>query len=247
MTELIKNFFIKDGYSCNLEAKTFDIDLSDQYWTEERVEKADISYYQYDVYLLASKIALEKRLKVGMDLGCGPATKAKQILSIVLDKIVLVDQPSCEKIAKKLLPDAKFIGINLENCDQLLDLDQKNEMMDLIICADVLEHLFNPYVCLKLIHKYLKPSGIVIFSTPNRDVLRGQKCMRSPHPSHVREWNKPELRDLLEYSRFNILEHLDFPPKRLSRIEQFVRFFLHYIVPLPRWNSCQVAVCSKKF
>jgi hypothetical protein len=113
----------------------------------------------------------------------------------------------------------------------------------MVICSDVLEHLYNPLPCLKLTHNIVKQSGLVIFSTPERDVLRGKDCISSPHPSHVREWNKSEFRELLEYSGFEVLQHIKLPPNRLSSIENIAYKCLHHITPLSRWRACQAAVC----
>lgn len=233
------NFFIKEGYVSNLAAQTLDTEPSDQYWTSERIEYS--FRYQHHVYLLAARLAARNQYRIGMDLGCGPGTKAARILSKALPEIILVDQPSSAILADRSLPDARFIGTDLETCE--VDLD---EQMDLIICADVVEHLFDPLPCISFARDNLKPAGMAVFSTPERDIFRGPNCMSSPHPAHVREWNFAEFRALLEHSGFQIVKHLTLPMERLSPLEEFARLSFHRILRLPRWHSGQVAVCIRR-
>lgn len=238
MSNLKENFFCKEGYIVNDEARTLDFSESDVYWTQERIDAS--SRYQYHVYKLAAKIAKQFEYSSGMDLGCGPGTKAKSFLSKALKDVTLVDQPSSAVLARAILPQAVFVGTNLENCVAILD-----RKFDLIVCADVLEHLYNPLPCLTFAYNHLAPLGTVIFSTPERDVLRGKNCTYSPHPSHVREWNCTEFKDLLEYSGFEIIQQMCLPAGKLSRIVAPFRTILNPLLHPTSWNSCQVAVCKK--
>lgn len=232
------NFFIKQGYVFNQAAKTLDTGPADQYWTSERIEYA--ARYQHHVYLLAARIATRRHYRVGMDLGCGPGTKAARILQESLAEIILVDQPSSAALAESSLPGARFIGTNLERCEVVLE-----EPVDLIVCADVVEHLFDPMPCIRFARDSLKASGLAVFSTPERDILRGADCMMSPHSAHVREWNTGEFRALLEHSGFRIVGHLTLPGQRLSPLEEVARLSLGRMLGLARWHSCQVAVCAR--
>lgn len=60
------------------------------------------------------------------------------------------------------LIDRLIIG-NIEN----IELDLPENYFDVIICGDVLEHLVDPWATLNKLHKYLKPSGVIIISVPN--------------------------------------------------------------------------------
>lgn len=241
MSNIRQNFFCKKGYTINDKAKTLDLSESDVYWTQERIDASLQNQYQYYVYRLAAKIARQRKFSSGMDLGSGPGTKTKSFLCNVLNDIILVDQPSTEKVARMLLPDVEFFGTNLEECNTYL-----NRKFDLIVCADVLEHLFNPLPCLKFALNHLTPTGVVIFSTPERDILRGTDCMNSPHPSHVREWNSKEFYDLLSFAGFEVLQQKFFPMEKLKKSDEFLRIFLHHFFFKPRWSSCQIAICSQK-
>lgn len=66
----------------------------------------------------------------------------------------------------------KFIIGNIET----LDLDLEESYFDVIICADVLEHLVEPRQVIKKLSKYLKKDGVFISSIPN---IRHYTAMRS--------------------------------------------------------------------
>jgi predicted TPR repeat methyltransferase len=229
------NFFIKAGYKINENAKTFETEFVGEYWTKERIETA--SDFQYDVYLLAQRLIIKHDFKSGIDLGCGPATKAKKLLSPILNEIIFIDQPNCESIVNLTITGSKFHGVDLENIS--LDLGKK---FDLIVCADVLEHLNNP---IPTIH-FLNLKGIAIFSTPERDILRGPNCNVSPHQAHVREWNSKEFKTLLEYSGLHVARQLLLPARKLSKKEIIQRWLSKGFNKKPEWYSCQVALCKVK-
>lgn len=232
------NFFIKSGYRCNENALTYEAEDTDKFWTDERLQTS--SKFQYYVYLLAAKLAKKNGFKRAIDIGCGPATKTKSILAPVINEIVLIDQPNCEVLTKNIFPQAHFISANLEECDVKL-----SHTSDLIICADVLEHLFNPIPCLKFALDHLSQSGIAIFSTPERDILRGTDCMTSPHAAHVREWNQFEFKQLLQYSGFKVIEQKFFPAAKLSYQEEILCNLSRGLFAPSHWKSCQVAICCK--
>lgn len=55
---------------------------------------------------------------------------------------------------------------------QIIDIEKENidapfNYFDVIICADVLEHLADPWLALEKIVRYLKPGGVVVASIPN--------------------------------------------------------------------------------
>jgi len=95
-----------------------------------------------------------------LEIGCGEGNtlvelkrqgKAKFVIGI---DIVNLNQSS------KL---DKFILADIENDN----IDLPEEYFDIIICADVLEHLKDPWNALRKIRKFLKPNGILLASIPN--------------------------------------------------------------------------------
>jgi SAM-dependent methyltransferase len=233
----MNNFFIKEGYKINEAAKTFETEFVGEYWTEARIKTSSV--YQYDVYKFAGELIKKYNFQVGIDLGCGPGTKGKWFLEPNLKELILIDQPNCKAIAQKTIPNTKFIGVDLENLTLRL-----NEKVDIIICADVIEHLANPIPTIKFCLHSIKKGGYIILSTPERDVLRGEGCLESPHPAHVREWNHIEFRKLLESVGLKVIEHKLIPPKKLSAISKLGLNVFGSKRLRKDWHSCQIAVCT---
>ena len=93
-----------------------------------------------------------------------------------------------------------------------------NPGFDLIICADVIEHLSNPDSILEWVRKFSHDGTVVIFSTPNRDVLQGPDSKGPPsNPSHYREWGWDEFESYLRASGFTIMSHVPVPAKKDPR------------------------------
>lgn len=95
-----------------------------------------------------------------LEIGCGEGNtlielkrqgKAKFVVGIDI-----VDLNQSSKLDKFILADIENDNINLPE-----------EYFDIIICADVLEHLKDPWSVLKKIRKFLKPNGILLASIPN--------------------------------------------------------------------------------
>ena len=80
---------------------------------------------------------------------------------------------------------------------------------DVIIMADVIEHLNNPFEILDLIEKNLKPSGVLIVTTMNMDSLI-PKILRSKYywivPQHTYYFSNSTLKYFLEKSNLNIFK-----------------------------------------
>ena len=142
-----------------------------------------------------------------LDIGCGAGLLAKEI--------------------KKLYPDCKVTGLEAnsdlvikakESCDQVIQLDlnstdaicnsNMDSDFDLIIFADVLEHLNEPEIVLKHATKHLANNGRIIISLPNirhystfvRLFLLGSwpRNERGIHDStHVRFFTKKNIVDFV--------------------------------------------------
>jgi SAM-dependent methyltransferase len=69
-------------------------------------------------------------------------------------------------IAKKRLKKSKLLNKSIYRLG-----DFKPNSLDVIVCFDVLEHVFNLEKILASISRLLKPKGIFVFSVPNGDSL----------------------------------------------------------------------------
>ena len=232
------NYFIKSNYIVNTTI-TFN-ESPTQYWTEERIKSSH--YFQYHVYEYAGKLFKENNYKSLLDIGAGPGTKIPHFFNLPSLDLSLIDQPGMENIVSKFCPESQFYGKNLEN--GALDLGKK---FDFIICADVIEHLSNPSSLLKIIKTHLKDTGLVILSTPDRDMRRGKNNIQSPNKAHVREWNREELRRLMEAHEFKIEEHINLPLKKLNFLMLKISQKIFYeIINKANWFANQTLVLSHK-
>ncbi len=229
-------FCIKPGYRPNFTPVDRDPSAGADYWTEERIALA--SRYQYDVYRTAAALMQAREVASVLDVGSGPPVKLKSLLPAKRLAVHLVDQPETAPLAKKLLPVATFTAADLETID--LDLGRR---FDLVICADVVEHLRDPDPCLRFIRRHLAPGGVLLISTPERDILRGRDCDCCPHPAHVREWNRPEFASFLSSRCWQIVKHWNVPQQRTFAPVRLLGATLERLGRAPRWYSCQAALC----
>jgi 2-polyprenyl-3-methyl-5-hydroxy-6-metoxy-1,4-benzoquinol methylase len=145
-------------------------------------------------------------------LEVGPSTGyVTRLLKARHNKVTCIelDKESAE-IAKKFC-DRMIIG-DIESLD--LDSFLKAGQFDVILFADVLEHLRWPGSVLQRIKKYLKPDGFIVASIPNighGDVilnLMNQKFTYTPTGlldlTHLRFFTLPTVRNLFDASGYKV-------------------------------------------
>jgi SAM-dependent methyltransferase len=233
-------FFIsKTGYQCNPEL-TFDTEDREAYWNPERISRTFL--YQFEVYKQASKLYQKNNYSTVLDLGCGPPTKLHHFFAPFNGYCVLADQPNAKKLASEIFPNAKFYAVDLNTPIGCLS-DQK---FDLIICADVIEHLSRPDHLLSTIMENLNSGGKAIISSPDRDIRRGTDNLRPNNPAHVREWNKRELKEFLEVSGFEVLSQESVPIERLPSWKNWLRRKMGIFRKDPVASGGQMVVCKTR-
>jgi 2-polyprenyl-3-methyl-5-hydroxy-6-metoxy-1,4-benzoquinol methylase len=127
--------------------------------------------YQYDVALLDDRWAPAKvarmvgRKKRVLDLGAGPGSIARilkhnqdcRVTAVDIDESVLEALSSCcEHVYQCDLNDPGWIKVV-----------SGTGPFDIVIAADVLEHLYDPWAMLRSIDDVLAPDGSVVASIPN--------------------------------------------------------------------------------
>jgi SAM-dependent methyltransferase len=233
-----ERYCIRPGYRARAAQQSLDPGESARYWTPSRLALS--GQWQYYVYRLAADLVRRRGAKSVLDVGSGPGTKTRDLIAPLGVDVVLVDQPSTRAIAERTLPGARFVEADLSEID--LDLGRR---FDLVICSDVVEHLLDPDPCVGFVRAHLTPDGLALFSTPDRDHLRGPDNLESPHPEHVREWSGPEFRAYLE-SRGFVLERQEwFPARRTHPLDFALGRLLARALPR-RWASCQVALARAR-
>jgi SAM-dependent methyltransferase len=233
----VDRFCIKAGYRHNA-ARSYDREQDTGFWSAERL--ADAAAYQRPVYQLARDLLRARVGKNVLDVGSGPGTKLAELFAPICRDLVLIDHPSLRALVDQHLPDAQFVAADLDALD--VELGRR---FDLIVCADVLEHLAHPDDCARFIREHLADGGRAVLSTPERDHLRGRDCMHSPHPDHVREWNAAEFRSFLERCGLAVERQMLVPHLPLRGFERVLHRIFGPIALRRRWASCQIAVCHR--
>jgi hypothetical protein len=172
----VSKYHLPEGYNERLDPTPWDDTTFKDEWQDE-------------VYKKAKEIFVREDLKSVWDVGCGSGFKLM-----------------------KYFCDFKTIGTDLEKTVDFLNEEYpKREWTtgvptsaDMVICADVLEHLIDPDKMMQLIGS-TKPSWIVL-STPERDRRNVEPRLGPPsHWPHCREWNRAEFKAYAE-DWFRIVE-----------------------------------------
>jgi 2-polyprenyl-3-methyl-5-hydroxy-6-metoxy-1,4-benzoquinol methylase len=176
-----------------------------EYWNAQRIEAS--GRYQHHVYAWGARLVRERGLRSVVDVGCGPGTKLGMLIAPVCSDVTGLDQPSAVAVARRLGMPGMYGVVDLENGDR----ERPERTFDLVICADVIEHLLDPDPALGLLARYCHEGSMVLLSTPDRARLRGRGCMVSEKPEHVREWAAPEFRRYLVSRGWEILRARTLP------------------------------------
>lgn len=233
----MKTYCIREDYEPRTTAETF-VDDPRDYWNDTRLARS--RSYQYYVYKKAAEIVASKKDCRFADIGCGYPIKTRELILPLTEHITLIDQPSMKGIVEEHFPNFSFIPQNLEEPTETL-----KDAFDCIICDDVIEHLLNPDPLLDFLKQILAPDGIVVISTPERDMERGPNNLSSPKVEHVREWNSSEFICYLEQEGFNVESHSTMPKRKLTSLEEL--YFRKRTRPSnKRYSGCQTAVCTLK-
>lgn len=176
------DYYIHHGYESRLQNAFFDDCSLQEEWQKE-------------VYQFAQELAEREQLNSVCDIGCGSGFK---LMKYFADKqtVGLDLEPTVRRLRDKY-PNRAWMVCNFSTPAPFCP--------DLVICADVIEHLPDPNQLLEFV-KLLSPRYI-IFSTPERNLLgvgthNGPPC----NPAHVREWSMPEFRAYIE-SAFEVMDH----------------------------------------
>ena len=120
------------------------------------------------------------------DVGCGSGFKLQKYFgSEHRTSVIGIDLPDTVAKLQKIYPDRLW-----STPDRL----PSYYGVDLVICADVIEHVDDPDALLAKL-KSMRPRWLVI-STPDRDLLKTPMGPPS-NPQHVREWGFQEFENYM--------------------------------------------------
>lgn len=224
-----EDFCIAAGYRQQPAALTRDDAASGpesapEYWNPQRIAAA--ARYQHHVYAWAATLIRRHHLRSVLDLGCGPGIKLARLVAPAFGSrlpdatIEGWDQASAVTAARAAGSPGVYRVIDLEHPEPPI----AGQTFDLIICADVLEHLIDPDPAMRLIAQLCRRGTRVLLSTPDRARLHGRDCMESTKPEHIREWAAPEFERYIQTRGFRIDMVRHFPadqaPLHLGRADE---------------------------
>lgn len=237
---LADNYFIKPDYKANLSGNLTYDEPGRRYWTDKRIKMA--AHYQYEVYLEARRLAKKYNLQEVVDLGCGPATKLMSLLRPLGSRVVGIDQPSAIQVCKEKYQSGEFYIENFEKPSLDLNSLQLANHFNLIVCADVIEHLENPNKLLDYAKKIAQNGAYIVLSTPERDVVHGASCVTSSKAEHVREWNKNEFSNYLRSRSFEVVKHRIVLEQRVCFSADYLKYALRTLRTRKSLKTCQMVV-----
>jgi O-antigen biosynthesis protein len=171
-------------------------------WTGERfvpwAKEPAVAYEHLHRYIWVSRLAKDKRV---LDLASGEgygtdllARNAASACGIDID-----DAAIQHASAKYTRPNLQFLRGSITH----VPISERNAL-DLIVCFEAIEHIQEHEELMREVKRLLKPDGLFIVSTPNKQVYRENE---PANPFHVRE---------LAFAEFDAL---------LSRYFKAVRYF----------------------
>lgn len=120
------------------------------------------------------------------------------------------------------LPPGADARVHVDRHSWLFNVEEEtfpfeDDTFDVVLFCEMLEHLLmNPVATLKQIHRVLKPSGVLVLTTPNvarldnvislvnGDNMYDPYSGYGPYGRHNREYTRDELHRLLEFAGFEV-------------------------------------------
>jgi len=182
---VVSDYFIKLGYRVREVPVYFD---------DVAIQGSDV-IWQPDVYTYAVYLARCFKCSYIIDIGCGSAQKLVKLYPEF--QVIGVDYKDNIQYCQKEYAFGEWIEWNLEE-QGVIPIQPDILSKSVIIAVDVIEHLIHPDFLLENLKSCLNYAPVALLSTPERELTRGLKDAGPPNnPSHIREWNLPELESLL--------------------------------------------------
>ena len=139
---------------------------------------ARIAYEHYHRYFFAQSLA---HGKVVLDLGCGEGYGAS-LLAEVAEHVTGIDlSPEAVEHARLRYPRA---NLNFLSGDcRKTGLPERH--FDLVVCFEMIEHIAEHEELLREVHRLLKPGGVFVVSSPDKEFYSDREGFENPF--HLKE------------------------------------------------------------
>ncbi|MES2502162.1 MAG: class I SAM-dependent methyltransferase [Pseudomonadota bacterium] len=175
--------------------------------------------YEYDVDVASQTAPANVVRMVGygkkvLEIGCGPGSITK----------ILAEQGECKVTGLELDPEAiekvtpycvKVMQADLNSSEwpKLIDASEK---FDVVVAADVLEHLYDPWVNLQKMASFVNDNGYIIISLPHAGHAAVMACLYNGDfqyrdwglldRTHIRFFCLKNIEDLFAQAKLKIIE-----------------------------------------
>jgi len=179
-------------------------DLHERDWREKKTDYAAFAGQARFPTLV--QMILEIKPQTLLDIGCGSGYLAFLLKREMPELHVHGIDISAAALNQAQALDARY----------MMDLDREpipepDGSFDVVVCSEVLEHLYTPEVVLREIGRVLKQDGTVLITVPNfgywryrRDALLGKVPPIVADPRHLHAFDADRLRSVLERQGFSV-------------------------------------------
>lgn len=190
------------------------------HWQQISRNIFNFSAYVSARYQQVVKLIPHKSQQRILDIGCGDGVLLSFIKNAKLYGVDL-DQTSLDFAATKV--NAKFIQAPATK------LPFKNNCFDVVLAAEIIEHLTQPKKLIQEVKRVLKPGGYLIITTPVK------QSGKLTDQLHVQEFSATELTKLLQ-TYFQSVTIFQSHPLWLKKLYTFTLFnFGRFHLDLFRW------------
>ncbi|MNB89443.1 putative S-adenosylmethionine-dependent methyltransferase [compost metagenome] len=149
-------------------------------------------------YQFAVKTLLPEAPKFILDLACGIGYGSRLLAESLQGNVTAVDiDAEAVAYAKQYYahPNVDYV------CADARELQLAPESLDAVVSFETVEHIDFDTILFTKFYNLLRPGGLLIFSTPNQDVMPFDK---SRFPFHLKHYHVSELQGLMQQIGFTI-------------------------------------------
>lgn len=179
------------------------------------------TYHRYPIELI---LPFLKKTDIVLDVGCGDG-RLTSFLAKRVKKAYGIDNLRRPLEFAKLLIVSKNVVLNEGNA---LDIPYQDGIFDVATAFGVIEHIpiSEAKLFLKEIKRVIRPQGLFILTTPNRDELRGRLWGHKINKKHYFEFNLEEACNTIEGAGFEIVDRKGiYIPPPIPYIEHYASIF----------------------
>lgn len=161
----------------------------------------EAAYYGHLMHLATYNFSLDfVKNKNILDFGCGSGYGSKIMSKKALSVIGVDISNNAIEYAKKNYSAENLTFLNINQINSL----EFQKKFDVVTSFQVIEHVSNEKKYIETILRLLKPNGVFLVSTPNKDIRLYKHIQKPWNIFHVKEYNEGELTKLMKQYFINV-------------------------------------------